>query len=799
LLDLYSGWILLEYSKEQTLSIHRFIEQTAQEGDLTSSFFSQKRALDGTKGHQKVQKSRKEGYQSEISIKSLYTHQNLALTLEGRIDGILDEGDTRWLEEIKTIESEFPLQWEETPVMHRAQLFCYGAMWFKNHAEKINLRLTYYHLHRRKEQIIDCPLTHEQILEQFQRYLNLFFNQWEQRSEWNEQRNQNATQLDFPFAQFRPGQRDFSVKIFRNFQQQGVILAQAPTGTGKTMGTLFPAVKAWGEGLIEKILYLTAKTTGREMAEEALNLLEKKGMEFTSVTLTAKDRICLSPDSARCHGHDCLYAQGFYDKLHQLFPVFREKKRWSKKEFIELAEEVKICPFELSMEWALEADVVIGDFNHLFDPVVSLKRYFQRSDEIALLIDEAHNLPDRARDLYSARLKKEDILSYRRALKDKYPELGKGLNKINRYFLDLKKELEQQKERHIIQDSLEEKWIRPLRNIITYCENILRDTPPEPYRSLCNQLFFEIRFFLFIADLAEEAHRFIVKIEGKSCSIEYLCLDPSAYITESLKKCQSTAFFSATLHPMDYFSKMLLYEQDCSYVDVPSPFPEENCLVINRKDIDTRFKAREKNMKPLAEAIQIQWEAYRGHQIIFFPSYAYMEQLARQWSQLTDVQPQMQWRKMSLEEREDFLEHFNRKEPQLIFAVMGGVFSEGIDLIGDKLSALMIVSVGFPSFSLERELMRDYFQQKSGRGFDFAYRYPGWHRVLQASGRLIRSEQDKGIITLVGYRFAEPFYQQLYPLQWGRVLQASGKEQQQKWSTEFYNQRQGEKKDDSIQ
>lgn len=766
----------MEYPRKIQLSIHRFIELTAKEGDLSGSFFSQKRAVEGTRGHQKVQKNRGEQYQSEIKIKEEVEQNGRSLILEGRIDGFLEEESSSFIEEIKTVEGYLPVYWDETPVLHRAQLICYGALYHKKEGKTPGLRLCYYHLQQNKEQIVPCPLSEKEVLQQFGGYIQRFFDRWEERSQWIESRDDSARLLEFPFPQFRSGQRKFSVDVYRSIQDETILLAQAPTGTGKTMGTIFPAVKAWGEDLIQRILYLTAKTTGRELAREAVKRMQKSGLKCTVVSLTAKERICMSPDSARCHGSDCLYARGFYDKLNQLHSLIRSKNIWNGDDFIALAEEYEICPFELSMEWALEADVLIGDFNHLFDPVVSLKRFFQREDPISVLIDEAHNLPDRVRDLYSASISKKQIMSYRRALKDSFPSLGKALQRLNKILLEQRKILEEQAREHSLLEEIPPECIQEMRKILLLTENILRDQTQEQNRALCNQLFFETRFFLFIEEVQGASHRIIARSKGSDLLLEFLCLDPSSFIVESLDKCHSTTFFSATLTPKDYFSRLILGEEEHRWVQVPSPFPPENCLVLNRCDLDTRFRHREKSLPLILESIHSLWITYPGHQMVFFPSYAYMEQTASRWEEQFGHAPVCQWKNMDLDERDSFLSQFDKSEPQLVFAVMGGVFSEGVDLQGDKLSALCLVSVGFPSFCLERELMREYFQAINGQGFDYAYSYPGWHRVLQAAGRLIRSESDRGVILMAGQRFNQPFYRALYPAEWGRVEAVRTKE-----------------------
>lgn len=769
----------MDIEKKNRLSIHRFIEIAANGGDLISGFFSQKRAVDGIKGHQKVQTGRAEGYESEIPLKKEFHQEPFVLTLEGRVDGaIFQEG--RWtIEEIKTLEGDFPDRWENTPILHRAQLLCYGALW-DYEGDTIQLDLCYFHLQSEEKRVFSKVFSALELEEYLQACLHRYFRSKIEYSRHIEERDRSARNLSFPFSDFRQGQRLFSVEVFRAIKNGETLFCQAPTGVGKTMGTIFPGIKAWGEKLTQKILYLTAKTSGRESVRTAMKILEERGLEAKTVILTSKEKICQSPLSSRCHGQDCPFAESYFDKLEAVRGEFQEKNIWGKEEFEELSRKYTICPFELSLEWGLQADLLVGDFNHLFDPVVSLKRYFMQEEPITLLLDEAHNLPDRGRGLYSAELDKAEILGIRREVKEQDPALTKALSSLNTTFLKLKKEHEG--EEKTLLDKIPPALISGLKRILDKGDTFLRT---DSLFGEFSKFYFSCRFFLQIAELMGEGHRVVFTSRKKSAQLALVCLDASEYLRESLTKCSSSIFFSATLEPLSYFKESILGSVEYRDYIIPSPFPQEHCRILVRSDIDTRFKAREISLPEAISAIRCLWREYPGHQMAFFPSYRYMEQAAELWKQQYPEEITQQSRNMSDDEKTRLLGSLEKKEPVLLFAVLGGVFSEGIDLRGDRLIALSILSVGLPAISFEGDLLKKYYDERGGKGYLYSSCYPGWNRILQASGRLIRSEKDRGLILLLGKRFCQPFYRSLRPAHW-RNLKEVDQEHKQKQEIELF-------------
>ncbi|MBN2628617.1 MAG: ATP-dependent DNA helicase [Spirochaetales bacterium] len=764
--------------KEVSLAVREFIEITAREGDMAGGFFSNRRAVDGTLGHKKVQAKRPIRYEKEKSVEKTFTKGEHTLRLEGRIDGVFLT-DPPELEEIKTVERDFPGSWEETPPLHRAQLLVYGGLYRKEAEDTYKLTLTYFHLRSEKEEHYSRTMTGSELSVYLDELLDVYFAIEERRRLWTEERNASCRELSFPYGEFRAGQRDLSARVFLTLRDECFLMAQAPTGTGKTMGTLFPAVKALGEDRVDRIIYLTARTPGRTLAAEAVRDMEKSGARLITVILTGKEKMCRTPEARQCDPEFCPYAEGYYDKLNLLLERIAEDPFYDRDRFNALADELEICPFELSLDMGLEADILVADFNHLFDPVVSLKRYFARPGErYAALIDEAHNLPDRGRDMFTARLTKDAILEIKRSLRKTHPALEKSpliraLEGLNRQLLAFRRLCDEKPESAIVLTEPDKPFLDKIQRFNQLAEENLReDLPPETY-SLLMKFYLDTRFFSRLSELFGEPFRFVLTAKGKkNCEAALLCLHPAPLLKEGFEKCRSAVLFSATLSPADYFQRILLdTDREVRRLDMESPFEPRNCPVILRTDINTRYRGRKESLDRLVEAIKTGREMGRGNHLVFFPSYRYLESARERWEELyPDRKLLIQTGGMSEEAREAFLNRFKEAvdtgKPLLAFAVMGGIFGEGIDLPGDLLTGVTVVGTGLPGICLERDLLKEFYEKTEGRGFDFAYRLPGWNRVLQAAGRVIRKETDRGIIQLIDDRFAHGDYRRLYPAHW---------------------------------
>ena len=769
------------------LSVRELISTIYLTGDLESESFSNRRAVEGTKGHKIVQDSREDDYEKEVKVSGEFYSDDLKLIIDGRMDGLYRQSETRpkaLIEEIKTVKLVFPETWDESPEEHKLQLLSYAYLYCKeNDLESIDVQLTYFNLSNETEKIFNKNITladsSESILGMTSTYLFL----WGESVERNRNRNLSIKKSEFPYGDFRGSQREMSVAIYRTIREKKELMVEAPTGTGKTMGALFPALKALGENEGDRIFYVTARTPGRLAAEDAFRELIDKGMKCRAVSLTAKQKICFNPGS-KCNAKECSYAEAYYDKLPEVLESLEESTLYDREKIEQLSQKFHLCPFELSLDISLLTDLIICDYNYVFDPLVKLKRYFMKPvEDYILLTDEAHNLPDRSRDMFSATINKEQILTVRREIKDSFPAIGKKLNKLNQILLD---ELKILKENNKKWDE-SEKLPEGLRRAVGA---FLEEAGSGETNQTILDLTFELRRFYRISEMADKEHTELKKRRGKSgLKLTILNLDPSKLLNQSFKQFRSSILFSATLIPYEYFSRILFNRDDVPFISLPSPFPEENCSVCIRTDIETRYNKRDDSLVSLCESIFEASQSKEGNYLIFFPSYAYLNKVADYFhDNYPDIDIHIQESGMDEYQREVFLERFSteHESPLLAFAVMGGIFGEGIDLKGEKLIGALIIGPGLPGISVERDLYKKYYEENGENGFNYAYKLPGFNRVLQAAGRVIRSEEDKGLILLIDNRYGWNDTKRLYPPYWKNIQFCNNTEQMNKSIKTFW-------------
>ncbi|HET7615736.1 MAG TPA: ATP-dependent DNA helicase, partial [Bacillales bacterium] len=578
-----------------------------------------------------------------------------------------------------------------------------------------------------------------------------------------EQRDESIHALPFPFDAYRKGQRKFAGAVYKTLSEEKNLFANAPTGTGKTISTVFPAVKAMGEGLLDRFYYLTAKTTTRETAEESLSLMAGSGLNLYSVTITAKDKVCFKEETI-CQKDYCEFADGYYDRINgAVLDLLSNETLLTRSVIEDYARKHTVCPFEFSLDLSYAADAVICDYNYIFDPRVSLKRLFdEQKKQTALLIDEAHNLVDRAREMFSAELEKSSFLAIRQQYKDLNRDIAEAAKAVNDHFLFLKKQCGERK--HLVTDELEEELVSLLDAFVSAAEKeLLRSNDPALL-----DLYFAAKNYARISKLFDERYVTYVQVERSEVRIKMFCLDPSYLLRQIGKKYRSKVYFSATLSPLGYYTDMLGQESNDYAVKIPSPFAAENTEVFIRR-LSTRYRDREHTQQALVDSIRFMAEKQPGNYLVFFPSYQYMSMVYDQFeAENPSIPTIVQERKMADADRDAFLADFQEENPDTLvgFAVLGGIFSEGVDLKGDRLNGVMVVGVGLPQIGLERDIMKDYFRRMGKNGYDYAYVFPGMTKVLQAGGRLIRSEADHGVIVLVDDRFLQPNYHVLLPDEW---------------------------------
>ena len=692
----------------------------------------------------------------------------MILVISGRIDGVFEAGPATIVEEIKSTTRDMDQVKNESNACHWGQAKVYAFLLAKECGlEEITVQLTYVHVDTGEVVELVDRLSLES-LESFFHGLIERYHKWATTlTHWRSLRNQTLMDLDFPFTQYRPGQRTMAVAVYRALRDGCQALIQASTGIGKTMAVLFPALKTVGEGVTDRVFFLTARNTGKTSALTALDLLQEKGCRLKRVSLTAKDRICFSPE-ATCNPDGCEFARGHFDRLSAAMEAAFEHDNLDRETIEATAKKHRVCPFEFSLELCRWADCIICDYNYAFDPRVYLRRFFdEENGAYAFMVDEAHNLVDRSREMFSAEICKSDFLELRREVKSTLPAVYRAAGKINTWMRNAAKQAAAnggfQSDRH------PPDGIEPLlRAFVRMAERWLARNQPAPFRELLLERYFDVNGFLRVLEGYDDTDVTCLQARGKDLTLKLLCLDPSKELKAALRRCRATVFFSATLTPAHYFQNILGCDPNVVKLAIPSPFPRQNLNVLIADNVPTTYTQRAHSINQVVQLLHAFVCSKRGNYICFFPSYEYMGMVVEciePWT--THLSILIQEREMNDGERSRFLDRFSACNQQTLvgFAVMGGIFGEGIDLVGERLSGVMIVSVGLPAVCPERDLIRAYFDQE-GKGFDFAYRYPGINRVLQAAGRVIRTGQDRGAVLLVDTRYGRGDYHPLLPADW---------------------------------
>lgn len=777
--------------KEETIiriSVRSLVEFILREGDIdnrVSGSMEKDAMLLGGKIHRKIQSRMGTNYTAEVPLKIQMPCDGFVLQIEGRADGVLKDDGKVLIDEIKGILRS--LEHLEAPVpVHLAQAKCYAYIYaVQNSLKCIDVQMTYCQMETEGIRRFCQEFEFQELQTWFQDLVTQYEKWAKFEIEWRNVRNDSIRQIEFPFP-YREGQRDLVVSVYRTILRKKKLFIQAPTGVGKTMATVFPAVRAVGEGLGEKIFYLTAKTITRTVAEQAFSLLKEKGLLYKTITLTAKEKICFC-EEAECNPDACPYAKGHFDRVNDaVFDLITHSGDWSREVLEEQAKKHMVCPFEMSLDVSNWADAVICDYNYAFDPQAHLKRFFSESGkgEYLFLIDEAHNLVERGREMYSASLYKEDLLEVRKLVKAEDPKLAKGLSECNQQFLELKRECEH----YQILKSVSHIALK-LMNVLSKLEDYLEECKDAEKKKRVLDFYFAVRSFLNIHDIMDENYViFSEMMEDGRFQIKLFCVNPAVNLQNYLEQGNSTIFFSATLLPVHYYKKLLSVEKDDYAVYAHSSFPQENKFLFIGTDVSTRYTRRgESTYQRFARYIAVMAEQKKGNYMAFFPSYRFLEEVHTCFLECVDheVDSICQVSYMDEEQREEFLEEFEqeREKSLVAFCVMGGIFSEGIDLTDDKLIGAVIAGTGLPQVCTEREILKQYFNAADMDGFDYAYLYPGMNKVLQSAGRVIRTESDRGVILLLDDRFRAMRYREVFPREWQQYQLGSVKNLEQEIRT----------------
>lgn len=755
------------------ISVRSLVEFILRSGDIDNRItgsMEKDAMLQGSRIHRKIQKRMGSAYRAEVSLKIQCPCDGFLLQIEGRADGIFEEDSETVIDEIKGVLKD--LEHISEPVgVHLAQAKCYAYIYARQEElPQIRVQITYCHMETEEIKRFQETYTFTELEEWFL-HLVKDYEKWAKfQTEWRKKRNHSIQSCEFPFP-YREGQRELVSSVYRTILRKKKLFIQAPTGVGKTMAAVFPAVRSVGEGLGEKLFYLTAKTITRTVAEQAFEILHKQGLAYKTITLTAKEKICFCEET-QCNPDACPYAKGHYDRVNEaVFELILRADRMTREVLEEQARRYQVCPFEMALDVSVWVDAVICDYNYVFDPDAHLKRFFSEGTkgEYIFLIDEAHNLVERGRKMYSAQLVKEDVLSIRRLVKTSDPKLAKRLEECNKQLLLLKKECET----YQLLDSVSHIALK-LMNVMTELERYLEETQNQEKREEVLQFYFQVRSFLNIYEGLDENYEIYAELgaDGRFC-LNLFCVNPAVNLDQYLSQGNSTIFFSATLLPIHYYKKLLSVGTEDYAIYAKSLFPQQNRRLLIGTDVSTKYTRRgPKLYERIADYILRTVSGRQGNYMVFFPSYRFMEdvyaciQSRIEGEEELEVVLQSQF--MGEEAREIFLETFEEERSNTLigFCVMGGIFSEGIDLTAERLIGAIIVGTGLPQVCNEREILKRWFDQKQMSGFDYAYLYPGMNKVLQSAGRVIRTEEDKGVILLLDERFLDRRYQETFPREW---------------------------------
>ena len=786
------------------ISVRNLVEFIFREGDIDNRHgqsVSPEAMLAGSRMHRRIQKRMGSDYHAEVPLKLVIGEENYDLVLEGRADGIqitsesereidyssnfnsmtIEEDMKVVIDEIKGVYLKLE-QLAEPVRVHKAQAMCYAYIFALQHGiEHIGIQMTYVNLDTEEIKYFHEDFAFSALEEWFDELIRAYKKWSDFQYAWRILRQESIQKLQFPFP-YRKGQKELAAGVYRTIKRKKNLFIQAPTGVGKTISTVFPAVKAVGENLGDRIFYLTAKTITGTVAREAFELLRKGGYQAKIIQITAKEKLCMC-DEMECNPVHCPYAKGHYDRVNNaVFQLLLQEDVFSREVLLEQAEKYQVCPFEMSLDVASWVDDIICDYNYVFDPNVALKRFFSdRSGDYLFLIDEAHNLVDRAREMYSAVMSMTELTHARHAVEDKAVD-RRLVTYMDRSILAMSALRESSDQSCQLMGNIGS-LIVYLTKLSEQLEETLKEGVTAPLREVLMEFYFDIRRFICAFDRSDDRYVIYALRSEDSFEIKIFCVDPSKDLGERLAKGCGAVFFSATLLPVQYYKEMLSDTAASDYdLYVDSPFAEENRLLVAATDVSSRYTRRgRKEYERMAAYIRDIIRGKHGNYMVFFPSYQLMKDVFEVFTEMElmkaghGLQLVVQESEMSEDARQKFLDAFQADAADAVigFCVMGGIFSEGIDLKEDRLIGVIIIGTGLPQVGEERELLSRYFNEKSGRGFEYAYLYPGMNKVLQAAGRVIRTEKDRGVIALLDERFNYSQYRKLFPREWHNCSKTS--------------------------
>ena len=777
------------------ISVRNLVEFVLRSGDLDNrrTAGAKKEAMQaGGRLHRKIQKRMGSEYRAEVSLKHTVDEEEFKLLVEGRADGVIEEASGCTIDEIKCIYMDLKYLEDADPV-HLAQAKCYAYfLACDRELTAAGVQITYCNIETEEIKRFRFDFSFEELEQWFLGLVHEYVKWARFQYRHNLRRQESLKELEFPYA-YRDGQKGLAAAVYRSIAQGRNLFIQAPTGVGKTLSTIFPSLKAMGEGKGDKLFYLTAKSITRSVAEEAFSVLRSlRQLYFTTVTITAKEKLCIleKPD---CNPETCPVAKGHYDRVNDaVYDILHEEMGITREKVLDYAARYNVCPFEFCLDITNWADGIICDYNYVFDPNVRLKRYFAEGStpgEYLFLVDEAHNLVTRGREMFSAGLVKEDLLLVKRILKSREgaERTIRQLDRCNKEMLSLKRAFAEEDggDEGVRQRSVLGRDYQLLKDVnLLYLElsgmfgeleAFMNEHIEFEDRDLVLDFYFKVRDFLYVHDRLDDNYRIYSRLlEDGSFLVKLMCINPSTNLRECLDSGLSTLFFSATLLPIQYYKELLSGDQSEYAVYANSPFAQENRLIVAATDVSSIYRRRNRReYERVAGYIVDIVGAKKGNYMVFCPSYQYLNAVAEVFSQMEEKgELPFQWISQSShmreEEREEFLARFagERDTSLTALCVMGGIFSEGIDLKEEQLIGAIVIGTGLPQVNVEQEILREYFDEHGGQGFSYAYQYPGMNKVMQAAGRVIRTDTDRGVIALLDDRFLKPDYQALFPREW---------------------------------
>lgn len=785
------------------LSVRELVGYVYKSGDIGQDSISLERALEGTRIHKLIQNKMGDEYKKEYYLRYEFNYKEIDFDIEGRADGIITNENGIIIDEIKSTYKPIDTITEfNYDYSHMAQALCYAYFYcVKESIDAIAVQLRYCNIDTEEIKLIKNDYTFTELQTIFYDLLDIYLEWAKLRIEHYISKRETIEEIMFPFDKYRQGQRNLLIAVYQTINNKKKLFVQAPTGVGKTISVLFPAIKALNSNNNSKIYYLTAKSSTKQMAEDTIKKLQDKGLKLRATVITAKEKICCN-DSFNCDAEVCPYAKDYYNKLNTVLLNAIKSEYMYNKDYIEkIAKEYTVCPFELSLELAYSSDVVICDYNYYFDPRVAFKREdFQDNTNDILLIDEAHNLEDRTRNMYSCELIKEKFYEVYKEIKSEShldKSIVKSIKIINDEFIALKKELNEDNENKILEAS-PDNLLKALRAFVAISEKWMNDKKLYKNEKL-EELYFESMFFIKLSELFDENFCYYIEkvsigVLKNSFKVKIFLINTSEILKTILKNAYSAIFFSATLTPLRYYRQILggdIKEDKLLMLD--SPFAIDKLNLVVSGNLSMKYTLRDNNIIKICEYINTVVNNKIGNYIVFFPSYAFLNKVLEVYFSLYENKKENSTplyinNSASLQESEqlEILDKFYNGRNVVLFTVVGGVFSEGINLPNDMLIGAIVIGTGIPQISFERNLIRDFFDKKYNCGYDFAYKYPGFNKVLQSVGRVIRTETDRGLALLIDSRLLQNTYLDLFPNHWKHYKQVYSTEQLNNLLNEFW-------------